>query len=68
MVVAGLLSNVFQANACSLPRFVSSLCRSRWSVAYPRYGRSFSPIAFCLAEIELFYWHLDSSNVLGFTK
>ena len=45
-------------------RRMQALCQGffvpKWvGVAYPRCGRSFRPIAFCLAEIEPFYWLLE---------
>ena len=46
-----------------------SLCRNGCGLAYPRCEKSFSPVALCLAEIEPFYWHSDTSNtVIGFVQ
>ena len=59
-----LAVRVFQANTGSVPVVVGSLCRSGWDLALPRCGISFSLVALCLAEIELFYCPSDSSNAV----
>ena len=50
-LVVVLMSVFFQVNTGSLPRVVGSLCRKGWSLAYLRYGKSFRPVALCLAKI-----------------
>ena len=51
-----LAVRVFQENAGSLPKAMGSLCRNGCGLAYLRCGRSFRPVALCLAKIEPFYW------------
>ena len=68
-LVAALLSMFF--------RWVQAPTQGLWvlcaengcGLAFPRCEKSFRPIALCLAEIEPFYWHSDSSNtVIGSMK
>ena len=59
-----LVVGVFLVDAGSLPRIMGSLYRNWWGVVYPRYGRSFRPVALCMAELEPFYFPSDSSRYI----
>ena len=64
-----LAVSVFQENTGSLPRVVVSLCHYWCGLVYRRCRRGSRPVAFCLAEIELFYWPSDCCNtVIGSIK
>ena len=59
-----LALHVFQPNAGSQPRVVSSLCRNGCGLAYPRCGRGLRAVALSLAKIVPFYWPSDTSSTV----
>ena len=67
--VGAVLLSVFSGEYRLLAKDCGFFVQNGCGLAYPRCGKTFRPVALCLAEIEPFDWHSDSCNtVIGSVK